>query len=387
MKNCFAFIAFFSLTALMAQSSTEKFFSKKLNAERHLLLKLPKSYNIDAKKTYPLIVILDGDYLFQAFDGALEYGGYWDDLPEVILVGIMQNKNEERFDDTYFDEENGLPDDTGAAFFEFITNELMPHLEKTFRIAPFKVIAGHDLTAGYLNYFLLREKSIFDGYLSFSPEFASEMTTRIANRLNNIEKKTYYYLSTADGDLKSMRDEILALNTEITATKGKNTLYAFDLFENASHYSLVLHSIPKALYHLFAIYQPITMTEFQEKIVALEYGYVNYLESKYLELEKSLNIKIPIRINDFKAIEAAILKNKAYNEFEELSILARKSYPNTMLADYHMALMFEKKEDYKRAQRYYLLAFQKQDIGDLNKDMMFDRSEDMKRKLANYGQN
>jgi hypothetical protein len=31
-------------------------------------------------------------YLFNPFYGALSYGAYWDDLPEMIIVGISQNK-------------------------------------------------------------------------------------------------------------------------------------------------------------------------------------------------------------------------------------------------------------------------------------------------------
>jgi hypothetical protein len=87
---------------------------------------------------------------------------------------------------------------------------------------------------------------------------------------------------------------------------------------------------------------------------------------------------MPVRLNDFRAIEAAIVRNKAYNEFDELSILADKYYGKTMLPDYFMATMYERKEDFKRAQRYYLSAFQKEAIYNLDKDMMYDKSEEMK---------
>ena len=175
-----------------------------------------------------------------------------------------------------------------------------------------------------------------------------------------------------------MQKRIKELDEKAKVIKNTTLNYKFDEFIGASHYSLVLHSIPNALYQFFAVYQPITTFEFNEKIVKLEYGYVEYLKTKYDVLEKSLNIKMPIRLNDFKAIEAAIIKNKVYNEFDELSILADKYYGKSMLADYYMALMYEKKEDYKRAQKKYLSAFQKEPIGDLNKDMMYDKSEEMK---------
>ena len=363
---------------LFSQKTIETFTSKKLGADREIYISLPPSYEKDTKRNYPILLVLDAEYLFDPFQGALKFGNYWDDLPEVILVGICQNKTEERYADSEFDEETGLPDSTGANFFDFIGTELMPYLEKTYRIAPFKIIAGHDTTAGFTNFYLYKDNPLFDAYITLSPDLATDMENRIPERLGLITKPIYYYHSTADGDVKKMQKRIKELDEKAKVIKNTALNYKFDEFIGASHYSLVLHSIPNALYQFFAVYQPITTFEFNEKIVKLEYGYVEYLKTKYDVLEKSLNIKMPIRLNDFKAIEAAIIKNKVYNEFDELSILADKYYGKTMLPDYYMALMYEKKEDYKRAQKKYLSAFQKEPIGDLNKDMMYDKSEEMK---------
>jgi uncharacterized protein len=161
--------------------------------------------------------------------------------------------------------------------------------------------------------------------------------------------------------------------------KNPNLYYQFDNFKEASHYSLVLLSIPSALYHLFGAFQPISTTEYQDKIEPLKSGYVDYLEKKYDIIEKSFGMKMKIRVNDFKAIEAAIIKNNAFNELDALSILARKNYPKSMLADYEMGLMYEKKADSKRAAKSYLDAYQKEEIGELTKEMMYDKSEEMKK--------
>jgi hypothetical protein len=112
---------------------------------------------------------------------------------------------------------------------------------------------------------------------------------------------------------------------------------------------LVLYSIPNALYQIFESYKPISSSEYTEKIAVLPSGYVDYLVTKYDLLSKNLGLKIPIRINDFKAIEAAILKNKAYNELDQLAQIANKNYPKSMLADYELGLMFEKLGDAKKA--------------------------------------
>jgi predicted alpha/beta superfamily hydrolase len=362
-----------------SQKVSDSVFVKSQNLFRELTVSLPPSYKKDPKRTYPLLFLLDGDYLFDPFEGTMKYGYYWDDLPEVILVGLSQDK--ERDADCTLDEATGLPEGSGADFFEFIGGELMPYLQKKYRISPFKIIAGHDVTASFLNLYLYKDAPLFNAYISLSPELGLEMETRIAERLAGFKQNIFYYQSSSDGDIKKMKEKITTLDTNIKAVVNPSLNYKYDDFKEASHYSLVLYSIPSALYQIFASYQPISTTEFQEKIVKLESGYVTYLKNKYDILEKVLNIKLNIRINDFKAIEAAILKNKAYPELEQLAQLSHKMYPKTMLGDYQMALFYENTGDVKNAARYYLNAFQLQPIGSLTKDMMLDKATELKAQI------
>lgn len=378
MKKIVFFLYLFCSFTTYAQKVTEEVFSPKLNEKREITIGLPPSYLTNPNKKYPLLIVLDGDYLFDPFQGALNYGAYWDDLPEVILVGINQNKNNERETDCTIDQSTGLPDEKGNQFFEFIGMELLTYMEKKYRIAPFRIIAGHDITAGFLNFYLYKEKPLFNAYISMSPELATAMEQNIPDRFNVLEQPIYYYQSTADGDVKKMQARIKGLDSALKNITKPTINYKFDEFKGASHYSLVLHSIPNALYQFFSVYQPISTAEFSEKIAVLPSGYVDYLINKYSVLEKTLNIKMPIRINDFKAIEAAILKNKAYAEFDKLADLARKTYPKTMLSDYHMGMMYEKTGEIKKAAKAYQMAYQKEEIGDLTKDMMLDKADELK---------
>lgn len=370
----------FSLFAYsnFAQKTTDTIHSQKLNEDRVISISLPASYGKEKSKTYPLLLVLDGDYLFDPFAGALKFGNYWDDLPEVILVGINQGKPFDRELESDVDQINGLPFEKGAQFYDFISMELIPALEKEYKIAPFKIIAGHDVTAGFLNLFLYKNNPLFEAYISLSPELPKDMETRIPTQLSATKKPIFYYQSTADGDVKKMRELIKTLDTNIKVVQNPNLYYQFDDFKNASHYSLVLHSIPNALYHLFSAYQPISTSEFQEKIVTLQSDYVGYLTKKYDVIEKSYGIKMPIRVNDFKAIEAAILKNNAYAEFDQLSTLSKKSYPNAMLSQYHLGMLYEKTGDTKKAAKAYMNAYQMEEIGNLTKDFMLEKAEQMK---------
>lgn len=381
MKKLILFFLFVCTNPLFSQKVTDTISSQKLNEDRQIFIGLPPSYDKNPDQKYPILLLLDGDFLFDPFQGALSYAYYWDDIPEVIIVGISQNKNNERETDCMADETTGLPSEKGESFYEFIGMELIPYIQKKYRTAPFKIIAGLDTTAAFSNFYLYKDNPVFDAYISLSPELATGMEDQIPDRLAAIEKPIFYYHSTADGDLKKMRKRIQIMDELVKKITKPTLFYKFDDFKGASHYSLVLNSIPSALYHIFSVYQPISTTEFQEKIVTLPSGYVDYLAKKYEVLEKTFNMKLTIRFNDFKAIEAAILKNNAYPEFDQLAQLARKNYPKSMLADYELAQLYEKTGDTKKAIKQYQSAFQKEEIGDLTKDMMIDRADELKKSL------
>ena len=365
-----------------SQKTTDTIHSQKLNEDREITISLPFSYAQNKTKKYPLLIILDGDYLLDPFEGALKYGAYWDDMPEVIIVGITQNQKNERESDCAVDPETGLPEEKGAAFFEFIGQELLPYLQKNYRTAPFKIIAGHDVTAGFLNFYLYKDNPLFNGYISLSPDLTTGMEENIPARLALAKQPLFYYHSTADGDLKSTQKQIIRMDSIAKEIKNPNVNYRFDNFIGDSHYSLVIQSIPKVLYQFFSVYQPISIPEYNDKIAVLPSGHVDYLIKKYEVIEKVLGLKNPIRINDFQAIEAAILQNKAYDELKDLSALANKNYPKSMLADYELALMYEKKEDFKSALKSYQVAYQKQEIGVLTKKMMLEKMEYFKKFVA-----
>lgn len=383
MKQLFLFLIF--STSLYSQKITELFNSAKLGESRELTIGLPASYEKNPDKKYPILILLDGDYLFDPFYGALSYGGYWSDIPETIVVGINQNANNKRDDDSDFDQNEGVPTGTGAKFFEFIGAEVLPFIEKKYRTAPFKIIAGHDITAGFLNFFLYKDQPLFNAYISLSPDLVPGMENILPARLEVLKQPVFYYQSTADGDLDKTDNNIKTMQDNMKTVTNPNLNFKFDDFKSASHYSLVLFSIPSALYHIFECYKPISASEYDEKIVILKEKQADYLEKKYDLITKTLGYNLQVRINDIKAIEKAILKNQNYNELDKLAEIANKSYPKAMIGDYELALMYEKKGDFVRAAKFYQLAFLKNEIGDLTKNIMMEKVDEMKKASPKKG--
>ena len=374
----FLLLIFLVTTSIFGQRIPESIQTKNLGT-RTFTVVTPASYDSNPEKSYPTLILLDGEYLVDPFEGVLKYGSYWDDLPEFIIIAIDQNNGDTRFADSEFDEA-GFPSGAGANFFEFIGIELLPYVEKKYRTLPFRIIAGHDTTAGFLNFYLYKDNPIFNAYISLAPEMAPEMEKRIAERLAKITKPLFYYLGTGEADLIEINEKAAELDANIKAVPNASFKYQSDAFKGASHYSLVAKAIPNAVYFIFDGYQPISMVEFKDKILKLDSGYTDYLIIKYNELEKKFGFKIKPRLSDFKAIEAAILKNKAYNELLPLSDYANKQYPKTTLGTYHEALYYEKTGNYKKAIKSYQKAFTQEAIRELTKDFMLNRAEALKGK-------
>ena len=149
---------FFVLAALLclnltpSQTIYESLESGFLGATRELKIQLPRNYEDNPEKYYPLIIVFDGDYLFEVVAGNVDYYSYWEDMPEAIVVGVNQTGS--RAQDCNISLENYMPSKTGAQFYDFIENELLIYMTENYRSLNFRVAVGHGETANFMNYFL-----------------------------------------------------------------------------------------------------------------------------------------------------------------------------------------------------------------------------------------
>lgn len=377
MKNFIhTLIIIFCFQFAMAQTTYKSFNSNRLGEARDVKIQLPRTYG-SGDKSYPIIVVLDGDFMFEIVAGNADYTSYWNDMPEAIVVGINQFGKREA--DNLYSESNALPIDTGVAFLEFISLELIPFIEKTYRAEQFKVVVGHGSTANFINYFLLKEKPIFNAYIAISPELATGMTSLISKKLSAIQSQIFYYTATSDNDIKSIQKDTRALNTTIKEIKNDYLSSSFNDFTGLSHYLLPTIAIPQAFENIFYSYRPISKKEFKEKILQLESSPVDYLTEKYQTIKNLYGIDKPISINDFKAIAAAIKKKKLFEDFEPLGKLAKKEYPDTLLGNYYLGRFHEETGDPKKAMNIYQSAYILKEAAGITKDHVLKLSDQIKK--------
>ena len=375
------FLLFFALiffTQSWGQSKVvyEEFSSYKLGETRRLKIQLPRDYETNTEKSYPIVIVLDANYLFEPVAGNVDYFGYWEDMPEALVVGIMQG--ESRYDDCFYDDTNFMPADRGADFFEFIGMELVPFIDANFRTAKFIIAVGHDLTASYINYYLFKDPPLFNGYIALSPDLAPMMDDRLPKRIPNIPQKLFYYLATGTDDIQDLQLVAQELNVSLSALKSDQFNYYYDNFEGATHYSLVARAIPSALEKIFSVYRPISKQEFNDVLLKLETPVHLYLLDKYQTIANLFGIDNPIRINDFLACASACEKLKQWESLREIATLATRQYPDLILGDYYMGRYYEETGDPKRAMRTFQGGFDKEEVDFITVDLMLDKADQIK---------
>ena len=363
--------------ANFAQISYESLSSQKLGETRQIKIQLPRNYEENKEKRYPVVVVLDGDYLFEPVAGMVDYYSYWEDIPEMIVVGI--NQDGIRTQDTYYSEQNFLPEGKGAKFFEFIGMELLAQLDQKYRTANFKIIVGHDFTSNFINYYLLKDNPIFQGYINLSPDLAPEMADRITYSLNKSETRKWYYMATGTSDIPQLQENIKSFDNKLKNLENDLIAYDFDNFEDATHYSLVGKAIPAAIEGMFEIYRPISTKDYNEKLLQTSVSPSQFLAEKYTSIEELYGIKKKISLNDFMAVHKAIEKTRNWEEYKDLYKMANDNYPGTMLGTYFEARYEEETGNPKRAMRIYQNAYGQEKIAFLDTDFMLEKADAIKK--------
>lgn len=377
-NNKTVFILFLLISSLgsNAQHQYAEIESAFLDQNRGIKIQLPRSYNPNDIKEYPILIVLSGDYLFEPIAGMVDYLSYWDEIPEAIVVGVLQN--ETKNEDFLIDDQTYLPFLTGEAFFNFLELELITYIEKKYRTLPFRIIAGHGESANFSNFFLLKENQLFQTYINFSPFYTPNMPSRIYAALEKVNQKTWYYHGYSANEPKIELKKMNDMAQEAESFTNANLTFYTDVHENATHFTSVSQGVANALENIFTVFKPITPLVYQKELILKE-SPVAYLKDKYFEMASLFSIKIDIRINDIMFTSKAIEENEKWEEYKDLSKLAKKHHPETLLESYFLARYNQEIGNPKKAMKYYQEAYSGMAVGQLTPDLMLARVKEIQR--------
>ncbi len=380
MKKLFAVaIAILTCSGLMAQVTEEIFESFKLQERRDVKYYFPEDYT--PEKKYPLVLVLDAEYLFDQVVATSKFYSEFQGMPQAIIVGIMQSEDDLRWEDCAYEEDTGLPTDKAASFYEFIGMEVMAYLATQFSAAPFKIFVGYDITANFGNFYLFKDRSMFNAFISISPMLAPEMEMRVPARLSEIDQEIFYHLI-VEGEKSRDKSRILELDKNLKTLEKESLHYYFDEYPEANEISVATYGIGKAWDRTFNIFKPISPKEYREKLLAAEGPVYDYLENKYNTIEELFGFRKSVELNDIMAIYAGCRKKEDFESLKPLSDLCKQEFPNTMLGFYFEGEYYEQLGEPKKALRTFEKAFGMEEIDFLTKEMALEKIDALK---ADFG--
>lgn len=376
-----------SLNFVYAQKTYSfNFHSDILNENRTIRIHLPKSYTEEDSTKYPLLLSFDGEYLFYSIMGTSENLSFREIIPETVIVGIDQNKEEkdgypQRWYDCDYDYGTSKLKDKGLKFMAFIQNELIPYINNNYKIGTFYSIAGHSLTANYINYFL--DDTRFKGFISISPYIPESIEDNIKNTLTVSSKMTYYFICTGSNDLSGHIPQIKKQDSLLFSQIHNDKFnYLLKDYMNENHMSLVTRSMVDALTHIYSGYAPI-YTLGIDSVLIKEPNLLTYLFDRYENIKYTYGINIPIREDDLTYISWLIEEQENWDELKEIGDLTIKILPNSVYGYYMLGLSQEKKNNLQSALDSYKMGYSKLGNNITNKEQFYDdikRIENLLRK-------
>ena len=377
MKNITCFIISLLFCAqISAQVTYEKFESRKLNSTRQLKIKLPENYDPESELKHPVIIVFDGEYLFEPVNGQVSFQTHFDEMPQSIIVGIIQG--EERFYDGYFDEVSGLPFESGDRFYKFIEQELIPHIDANYNTSKFKVAVGHNLMGNFMNAFLFQEEPLFQAYINLSPDFKGTMSKNVATRLEWLQDDIFYYMATSDKDLKPIRDIVRSTNESLKTIDNQHLTYYFDELKGDTHYQLVTGALSKALDRIFELYKPLDEKELKEKVFPYEGTLDDYIVDRYKRIDDLFGIFKPISEKELEQLIVVAEEREDLQSVYKIGKLANKLNPNSSFGTYYMALYAEKLGKTKKAVKLYESALALEDMAHIDREFIMSHVEGLK---------
>ncbi len=270
--------------------------SSLLKEERQYSIMLPPSYQRNSNQYYPVVYLLDGESKMLQAAGILSaYQG--SKIPEVIMVGVYNTSNNHRLRDYTPTHTLTMPNGSkgpgyqqtggGRQFLDYLTQELIPLIEKQYRTAKPNILAGHSLGGLVTLEAISQHQDDFQGFIAMD----SSLWFDYPSYYNHLEKQltqpfkapASLYFATANnpftpslGRSNMHRDNMLQFAKQLEDKAAANLTFKSVFFEDEDHYSVYHPALHQGLKWLFTGYElDYTPGEFTLEKVSKQYQELN----------------------------------------------------------------------------------------------------------------
>lgn len=257
MKTRFALLILFLFIA--AKAISQDGYSVKNDSVQSVVLKqnrkisvfLPEGYDAKDSK-FPVIYVLDADGRDQHTVPTARFLFLNGKMPKAIIVGVF---NIDRNHDFLPDSSQSAKTGGGADnFLKFFKQELIPHINKSFKTEGFNVLVGHSFGGVFAMHVLLNDPDLFDAYIAIDPSFWYKNHMQVKNAQEEFQKaKNWYkpvYISGREGE--GMDGMGITAMEKVLRTSAPGALkWKIAAYPNEDHGSVTFKSVYDGLRFIF----------------------------------------------------------------------------------------------------------------------------------------
>ena len=150
-----------------------------LGEERTVLVRTPIGYETN-KVSYPVLYMTDGDGHMGHTAGTIQFLTQNGRISDLIVVGVTNTDRTRdltpaKATDKDANGELRFPTSGGADnFLKFFETELIPEIEKQYRVQPYRIFAGHSLGGLFAIHAMISKPGLFNSYVAVSPSLQWE---------------------------------------------------------------------------------------------------------------------------------------------------------------------------------------------------------------------
>lgn len=248
--GAFVFLVLFSSSAFAQYGSVPAKLTIKssvLGEDRAILVRTPVGYETN-KLAYPVLYMTDGDANIGHTSSTIDFLVRNGRMSDLIVVGIP---NTDRTRDLTPDKGTGpnaaqFPTAGGAdKFLKFIETELIPEIEKTYRVQPYRILAGHSFGGLFAVHALVTRPELFNSYIAVSPslQWSDDAELKRAQEFFKTRKELNATLFTSLGNEPGdIGKDFVAFKELLSQTKIKGFEWQAEQMMDEDHGSVVLRS-------------------------------------------------------------------------------------------------------------------------------------------------
>ena len=239
--------------------------SSMLSEDRRILVRLPRHYELDTEARYPVLYKFDGDNQLQRYDDTIDVLSSLDAIPDLIVVAVPNGRGLRNRDLTPASlHQDGSEDGKmgtgemgqGDRFLDFLQHELIPHIEKTYRTTPERILAGHSRGALLVLHSLLNKSDLFQARFVFSAPLMRDEQRLIADTRGffkeNPGTKSFLYCNWGESENEGMNKSYQAMKALLTSEAPKGLRWTIERARAADHQQTPIIALPSALQEYFA---------------------------------------------------------------------------------------------------------------------------------------